>query len=65
MSVEATTLLQSFIGEEGTPGMVGLAALDRARTYGYTDEMIKSMLAKEKLGVGWKAAVSLFGIEVA
>tara|TARA_R100000951_G_scaffold113802_1_gene116631 strand:- start:1782 stop:1979 length:198 start_codon:yes stop_codon:yes gene_type:complete len=64
MTVGATILLRSFINDQGNPGMIGLAALERARTWGYTDEMIKSMLAEEKLGLGWKAAASLFGIEV-
>lgn len=64
MTVESPTLLSSFIGEQGTEGLVGLKALNRARSWGYTDDMIKSMLAEEKLGLGWKAAASLFGIEV-
>ena len=64
MTVESPTLLSSFIGEKGTEGVIGLEALNRARRWPYTDDMIKSMLAEEKLGLGWKAAASLFGIEV-
>jgi len=41
-----------------------LAALNRAREFGYSDAQIKNQLAEEKLGLGWKAAASLFGIEV-
>ncbi len=64
MTVGSSILLSSFIGEKGTPGIIGLEALNRARTWGYTEDMIKSMLAEEKLGLGWKAAASLNGIEV-
>lgn len=64
MTTGAPILLRSFIGEKGTEGMIGLEALNRARNWPYTDDMIKSMLAEEKLGLGWKAAASLFGIEV-
>ena len=64
MTAESSILLSSFIGEKGTPGVIGLNALNRARTWGYSDDTIKAMLAEEKLGLGWKAAASLNGIEV-
>ncbi len=64
MATFSSVLLKTFIGENGDPGMIGLQALNRARTWGYTDDQIKIMLAEEKLGLGWKAAASLFGMDV-
>ena len=47
--------LASCIGSKGTEGFVGLAALERAREAGYTDEEIKEMLKKENLQLAEKA----------
>jgi len=64
MTISQSASLSSFIGEQGKQGTIGLAALNRAREFGYSDAQIKNQLAEEKLGLGWKAAASLFGIEV-
>ena len=50
MTKESSVLLSSFIGEGGTPGVIGLNALNRARTWGCSDNIIKEMLFEEKLG---------------
>ena len=56
--------LQSFQGRDAVEGMIGFDALERARTWGYDDDKIKELLVEEKLGLGWKAAASLFGLKV-
>lgn len=51
--------LKCFVGPKGTEGSFGLAAVERARLAGFSDEEIKTQLRAEGLELGPKAAESL------
>lgn len=54
-----TSTLASFVGPNGTEGFVGLAAVNRARQAGYSDQKIQEMAKKEDLKFGPLAEESL------
>ena len=54
-----TSTLSSFVGPNGTEGFVGLAAVNRAREAGYSDQKIKEMAKNENLEFGALAEESL------
>ena len=51
--------LASFVGPNGTEGFVGLAAVNRAREAGYSDQKIQEMAKVENLQFGALAEESL------
>jgi len=53
------TTLASFVGPNGTEGFVGLAAVNRAREAGYSDQKIQEMAEVENLQFGALAEESL------
>ena len=53
------TTLASFVGPNGTEGFVGLAAVNRAREAGYSDQKIQEMAEEENLQFGALAEESL------
>ena len=57
-----TSKLASFIGPNGTEGFVGLAAVNRAREAGYSDQKIKEMAKEENLKFGALADESLAAV---
>lgn len=54
--------LASFIGPNGTEGFVGLAAVNRARQEGYSDQKIQEMAKEENLQFGADAEKSLAAV---
>lgn len=50
---------ESYIGSNGTPGVIGLDALNRLRAEGYDDDLIQIMAMAENLTFGPKAKESL------
>ena len=54
-----TSTLDSFVGPNGTEGFVGLAAVNRAREAGYSDQKIQEMAEVENLQFGALAEESL------
>lgn len=54
--------LASFIGPNGTEGFVGLAAVNRAREEGYSDQKIQEMAKEENLQFGADAEKSLAAV---
>jgi hypothetical protein len=54
-----TSTLNSFVGPNGTEGFVGLAAVNRAREAGYSDQKIQEMAKEENLQFGADAEKSL------
>jgi hypothetical protein len=51
--------LSLFIGPEGTEGVLGLKALERARESGLSDDEIREKIEAEGLKLGEKAKAAL------